>query len=87
MAKTYDYDLQKWVDDPTLRLSQLTDEVELLKSPQGPEFAAFINVDYSTHLAEAEANLLAHLATMEGGRCHCDIGCECEAGCEICARG
>lgn len=62
----YDYELQEWVNDPARKLTQLRDEVALLKSFQGPDFAAFINVDYDSYLAEAEAALSAHLATMGG---------------------
>ena len=67
MAKTntcYDYELQQWVDDPARKLTQLRDEVALMKSSQGREFAAFINVDYDSYLVEAETALTAHLATM-----------------------
>ena len=62
---TYDYELQQWVNDPARKLSQLRDEVALLKSPEGRDFAAFINVDYTTYLMEAETALSAHLVAMD----------------------
>ena len=64
--KTYDYDKQQWVDDDDLRLTQLRDEVALLKSPKGLEFAAFVGADYDIYLKEAEAALSRHLAKMGG---------------------
>lgn len=50
---TYDYDSQQWVDDPALFLRQLQDEVALLQSPQGRDYAAFVGVDYDVYLGEA----------------------------------
>ncbi len=41
----YDYDHQAWVDDPELYLRQLNDELDLLESDKGADYAAFINAD------------------------------------------
>ena len=40
---TYDYDAQQWVDDPKAYVRQLTDELALLESPDGEDYAAMIN--------------------------------------------
>jgi hypothetical protein len=56
----YDYDAQRWIDGYAglaLRRTQLTEDLELLQSAQGADYAKFINVDRMAAIVRIQALL------------------------------
>jgi len=50
----YDYENQRWIEGSEailLRRNQLLDELNLLESPRGDEYARFVGVDKATAIA------------------------------------
>lgn len=57
---TYDYKAQRWLhgaEGKALRKVQLTEELALLKGPQGEDYARFINTDRPKAIANIEKSL------------------------------
>ena len=56
----YDYDKQEWVFGhvgQTLRVHQLTTELQILVSPRGSDYARFIGADREEAIANLERQL------------------------------
>ena len=49
-APTYNYETQEWVDNNALREAQILDEIELLESDKGQDYANFIAVDLDDYV-------------------------------------
>jgi hypothetical protein len=45
MGKTFDYEKQQWVSDDKLHLKRMKEQLELLQSERGVEYADFIGIN------------------------------------------